>query len=56
MDAERDKREARNILLIHGTLQLFFGSSCMEWLTKKLGKTLVPKWRHILSQNKKYLL
>ena len=36
MDAERDKREARkNIYILKGTLQLFFGSWCTERLKKK---------------------
>ena len=53
MDAERDKREARKILYFERYSPGILRISMYGAVDKiKIGKTLFPNWRHILSQNK----
>ena len=57
MEAERDKREVRKFLYIErysGAILPILMSGEVSKI--KLGKTSFPNWRHILSQNKEYLL
>ena len=52
MDAERDKREARKNMYFERYCPIIFGMLMYGAVDKiKLGKTLFPNWRHILSQN-----
>ena len=53
MDAERDKREARKKMYFERYSPVIVGILMYGEVDKiKLGKTLFPSWRHILSQNK----
>ena len=57
MDAERDKREARKKMYVERYSPVILRILMYEEVDKiKVGKTLFPNWRHILSQNKQYLL
>ena len=47
MDAERGKREARRKMYFER-----YSSVCGEVDNVKLGRTLFPNWRHILSRDK----
>ena len=53
MDAERDMREARKILYFERYSPVILRILMYGEVDKiKLGKTLFPNWRNILSQNK----
>ena len=53
MDAERDKREEREILFIERYSPVILQTLVYGAVDKiKLNKTLFPNWRHILAQNK----
>ena len=53
MDAERDKREARKIMYFERYSPVILWILMYGEVDKiKLGKTLFPNWRHILSRNK----
>ena len=57
MGAERDKREVRKFLYLERYSPVILRILMYGEIDKiKLGKTLLPNWRHILSQDKKYLL
>ena len=57
MDAERDRREARKNLYFERYSPVILNILMYGEVDKiELGNALFPNRRHILSQNKKYLL
>ena len=56
MEAERDKRKVRKFLYFERYSPVILRILMYGEVDKiKLGKTLFPNWRHILSQNKAYI-
>ena len=57
MEAERDKPAVRKFLYFERYSPVILQVLMYEEVDKiKLDNTLFPNWRHVLSQNKEYLL